>query len=240
MNNFIFDVDGTLTDSREPIDPQFEDWFYTFCCNNRVFLVSGSDYPKTVEQLGERIVNRVLGVFSCSGNELRSGGKVLYEHKWTLPAEARQWLEAKRDASKFYTRTGKHIEDRASAVNFSVVGRNANKLEREKYSIFDAVEHEREKIALEFNQKFPKLEARLGGEIGIDIHERGRNKSQIVEHFPKTQRLIFFADKIAPGGNDFPLASEIERAGIGVAYQVKNWRDTWERLHYMQEARLAE
>jgi len=31
MNKFIFDVDGTLTPSRQKIDPTFKDWFIEFC-----------------------------------------------------------------------------------------------------------------------------------------------------------------------------------------------------------------
>ena len=59
--NFAFDVDGTLTPSRQRIAPSFEEWFLSFCQTNNVYLVSGSDYEKTLEQLGEEICNTVKG-----------------------------------------------------------------------------------------------------------------------------------------------------------------------------------
>jgi hydroxymethylpyrimidine pyrophosphatase-like HAD family hydrolase len=59
MRAFIFDVDGTLTPSRSEIDKEFAEWFLGYCSRNSVYLVTGSDYPKTVEQVGEDIVNAV-------------------------------------------------------------------------------------------------------------------------------------------------------------------------------------
>ena len=55
MNHFIFDVDGTLTPSRKKINPQFALWFLYFSQNNTVSLVTGSDNPKTLEQIGPEI-----------------------------------------------------------------------------------------------------------------------------------------------------------------------------------------
>ena len=48
-HNYIFDVDGTLTPSRGTIDPNFAKEFLQFANTHRVFLVTGSDKPKTVE-----------------------------------------------------------------------------------------------------------------------------------------------------------------------------------------------
>ena len=43
INKFIFDVDGTLTPSRGIIDLNFKMFFNTFCLDNDVYLVTGSD-----------------------------------------------------------------------------------------------------------------------------------------------------------------------------------------------------
>ena len=55
MKKFIFDVDGTLTPSRGKIDEKFSQFFFDFCTLNHVYLVTGSDKPKTVEQIGNVI-----------------------------------------------------------------------------------------------------------------------------------------------------------------------------------------
>jgi phosphomannomutase len=230
MNKFIFDVDGTLTPSREKVNLDFKEWLITFFAVNDVYLVTGSDHQKTVEQLGTQLVNSAQYVFNCSGNDVWSRGKNIETSNWILPEEAREWLVQQLNLSKFPLRTGNHIEVRPGTVNFSVVGRGATLKERMMYRDWDTTNSERAKIALEFNHKYPELEARIGGETGIDIYAKGCDKSQILKYFSKEDKLFFFGDRCDPGGNDYPLAKLIKNS-----YQVKNWRDTWERLEYLRE-----
>jgi len=49
---FIFDVDGTLTDARRPIDIDFHEFMLDFMCKHHCVIVTGSDRPKTLEQYG--------------------------------------------------------------------------------------------------------------------------------------------------------------------------------------------
>lgn len=239
MNKFIFDVDGTLTPSRGVIDKEFKEFFLDFCNSNHVFLVTGSDYPKTLEQLGEEICMSVKAVYNCSGNDVWCKGVRIHTNTWELPQKARVWLENELDASKFTLRTGNHIEDRPATINFSIVGRNATRVERDLYVKWDCETNERTDIAERFNNEFPDLEARVGGETGIDIYLKGCDKSQIVKDFKKTDTLHFFGDKTDPGGNDYPLASIIDLYKLGVSHNVRHWKDTYERLAYLIEARIA-
>ena len=54
---YAFDVDGTLTDSRQIIDSRFQMWFTRFCRTHTCVIVTGSDIDKTREQLGDFILN---------------------------------------------------------------------------------------------------------------------------------------------------------------------------------------
>lgn len=239
MNKFIFDVDGTLTPSRGTIDQRFHDYFLQFCEDNPVILITGSDYAKTVEQLGIDICMAVEKVYNSSGNDVWSKGVNIKSSSWILPPEPRYWLETLLSVSKFGMRTGNHIEERPGSANFSIVGRNATKKQRETYIEWDRQKRERELISIEFNHKFKDVEARIGGETGIDIYQKGHDKGQIVADFDPTDRLYFFGDRMEPGGNDFPLKQMIESNNRGMAYEVKGWSDTYERLCYIQEARIA-
>ena len=40
---YIFDIDGTLTPSRNPMDIKFKEWFTHWSKNKRVWMVTGSD-----------------------------------------------------------------------------------------------------------------------------------------------------------------------------------------------------
>jgi len=231
-DKFIFDVDGTLTPSRQAIDKRFAVWFRKFCLNNSVYLVTGSDYPKTLEQIGGTLITTVQRVYNCSGNDVWEKGVHIRTNPWKLPDEAEAWLREELDASKFPLRTGLHIEDRPGMVNFSVVGRNATLGERKLYAEYDTKHEERHTIARFFKQKFPGIEAVVGGETGIDIYPVGADKSQILKDFKEDDFIYFFGDMCQPGGNDFPIANAIrEGERMGVPINVDGWKDTWSKLH---------
>lgn len=235
MNNFIFDVDGTLTPSRQPIDPEFKEWFTDFCVNNDVFLITGSDYAKTQEQLGDYLLRWPIFVYNCSGSEVWAKGECVRAKEWTAPAALYQTLHGWLQCSKFPFRTGMHIEERSGMINFSIIGRSADRAQRAEYIEYDTLNRERESIAFMISNEFDGITATVGGETGIDIHPTGWDKSQILENFNLTkEKLYFFGDKTGPGGNDYPLAKKITHS-----YQVNDWRDTWERLKYLQEAKIA-
>ena len=233
MKRFIFDVDGTLTPSRGRIDPQFEAWFWGFIQREKVWLVTGSDYPKTVEQLGKDICESVVTCYNCSGNDTWFKGKRVNASSWKLPDNVRQWLEDELVRSPFPLRTGNHIEERLGCINFSIVGRKANQKERSQYIKYDIENGERRQIANSFNYVFGPslgLHATIGGETGLDIHPIGKDKSQILTDFNLNDNIFFFGDKMELGGNDWPLANALEKYPNGHAIQVKDWQHTWDLL----------
>ena len=228
---FIFDVDGTLTPSRQRITEEFNTFFIDFCYKKNVYLVSGSDYKKTYEQLGETICYLVKRIYNCSGSHVTEKGKVLYTSEWTLPDDAKKFLTEKMEESKFDIRTGLHFEDRPGMCNYSIVGRNANTFQRGVYAAWDSKTNERTNIAKEFNYLFPKITAKVGGETGIDIFPTGNDKSQIVRDFDKDDIIYFFGDKMDDQGNDFPLKQRLINDKYNAYFHsVTCWQDTFDIL----------
>ena len=230
MNKFIFDVDGTLTPSRGIIDIHFKMFFNTFCLDNDVYLVTGSDKPKTIEQIGEDTYILCKRVYQCSGSDVWNAETNILKSGWTLPDLARTFLISCEYESPFSLRTGNHIEQRSGMVNFSVVGRNANAEQRAKYVEYDTVKNERINIASAFNIMFPDLQATVGGDTGIDIAPRGANKSQILRDFKEDDTIHFYGDAMFEGGNDKPLADVLKQYQLGFSHQVRDWKHTWEKL----------
>ena len=234
IHKFIFDVDGTLTPSRQRIDTDFAVYFSTFCVDNYVYLVTGSDREKTIEQVGEEIYSLSKRVYNCSGSDVWEGEKNVYTSTWTLPHEAEKWLRQECRISEFPLRTGLHIEKRPGMVNFSIVGRHATLGERKLYVKHDIKTNERARIAKEFKERFPDIEAVVGGETGIDIFPVGKDKAQIIDDFDKNDKLYFFGDRMDKDGNDYSLAQKVH-----YAKSVSGWKETKETLCYLQEAKIA-
>lgn len=228
MTAFCFDVDGTLTPSRDIIDPEFEvflqHWLLRLDTNDQAFLVSGSDYQKTVEQMGETLCLMVDGVFSCSGNMLFIGGIEEYRNDFKLTGEENSILKQELYQSGFTLRTGNHIEKRIGAVNLSILGRGATRQEREIYKLWDEQTHEREEMAKRLTKLLPRFDILIAGETGVDITLKGYDKGQVVDWI-ENRPLVFFGDKCEPGGNDYPLAKVAY-----VCYNVSSWQETWEIL----------
>ena len=228
---YVFDVDGTLTPSRGRIDEYFRLWFTDFCIRNEVYLVTGSDYEKTLEQLGDYLLRLPVFVYNCSGSDVWAKGERIRTSEWVLPDDLRSNLEIWLNDSGFQLRTGLHIEERPGTVNFSVVGRNATQEERQLYVKWDLETNERMNIAKMINTLYPNIQATVGGETGIDIYPKGMDKSQILVDFDKENDFIlFFGDKMEEGGNDFPLAAALFRSYEGANYKVDDWKHTFEIL----------
>jgi phosphomannomutase len=224
--NFVFDVDGTLTPSRDKIDPEFHNFFLNICHKQTVFIVTGSDYPKTEEQLGHDICYAVEGVFNCSGNMLTRRNVVMYTNDFELTQDELDILDEEQKKSGFTVRTGNHIEKRLGAVNFSIVGRNATSVERQQYKTWDEATNERVEICRRLNRLFTRLECVIGGETGIDIFIKGNDKSQIAKY---VKPFVFFGDKCEVGGNDHSIFTVANQA-----YQVRDWQETYRILKAMR------
>ena len=119
------------------------------------------------------------------------------------------FLKEQLENSKYPLRAGNHIEDRGSMLNFSVIGRDCSLEDRLDYFEYDVKTQERENIANEIINKWPNIDAVIGGQISIDITPKGMNKSQVlneVKKFYDDEEYIFIGDRTMKGGNDYPLA----------------------------------
>ena len=220
-------MDGTLTPSRKKIEHEFWAPFLIFCRHNDVYLVTGSDRQKTLEQLGLDICYTAKRVYNCSGSDVYEKDKNVYRDDWELPKEVENFLMDELAYSCFPIRNGLHIERRPGGVNFSILGRGKEpSIGRAEYMKWDKERLEREDIAGRLRNAFSNLSVALGGQTGLDIGPLGSDKSQILRDFSKGDELHFFGDRIEKGGNDHTLAMKIVENMMGVAYNVQDYTET--------------
>ena len=229
---YIFDVDGTLTPSRQKIDSEFLNFLLNFAKQNDVYLVTGSDRPKTIEQIGKELYFACQRVYNCSGSDVYEKDILIYRDEWTLPSDAEEFLIDELHHSKFPVRTGNHIERRPGGVNFSVLGRGSEVIleEREEYVKWDINTGERKNIAERFKKRFPEIGCQVGGQTGLDISPLGCDKSQILRDFKPIDLIYFFGDKLKEGENDYPLGHAIEQRRLGMVFEVTDYHHTWNLL----------
>ena len=234
---FIFDVDGTLTPSRAKIDEHFERWFtywvkFQQSSGNQVWIISGSDLPKTLEQMGQPLVDLVDRCYNCMGNTLYIKGEMVYERKFEMPTALTDYLNNAVSTGKWPHRYPPHIEHRPGMVNFSVVGRGSVGKQRTDYYEWDLVHGERAQITKDINTMFESdnISAHVGGETGVDISYTGSDKGQIISDI--NEPAVFFGDKLSPGGNDYPLKVALSKHSHfnHVCKPVTDYSDTLKKL----------
>lgn len=236
MSKFIFDVDGTLTPSRGAIDPSFLRFMLKFSKTNDVYLATGSDAPKTIDQVGDMLFETVVRSYNCSGNSVWEKGKNIYNNDWSLPEEPWKHLESILLYSRFQPKTGWHFDERPGLLNFSVVGRKAKPHQRKAYIEWDTKYNDRKVISEQFNRMFSdkyNVVAQVAGETGLDIMPIGKGKQQILNDFDISDDVVFFGDKCDKGGNDYDIAKAVKSRNHGVVYHVSDWEETQRILKYV-------
>ena len=224
----LFDMDGTLTDARQPISEEVIDTLKSISPAIRKYLVTGSDMAKIEEQIPtETLLNMFERVYSCNGTRVWNcnldmddeTGVIEPEliHKVSLTdyyseADVNHIINVLLEtAYKTHTKikTGTFVEWRDSQINFSVLGRNCTTTQREDYVKWDTKSGERQKIIDNLRKEFKGwgLSFRLGGQISIDITREGWDKSYAFKNMKESpDQCIFFGDKICKDGNDLDIA----------------------------------
>ena len=228
---YIFDVDGTITPSRGTMDREFRRWFSKFAERKEVYLVTGSDRDKTIEQVGEVVYNRAKKVYQCGGNDVWIGDSQISSNKFVLKDDLKTVLLEEVKRSKFYRKGFQNIEERSGLVNFSIPGRPCGLETRAMYRQWDEHKHERQDIVFRLREQFDEYDFKIAGETGIDITSIGFNKSQILKDFDKRDVIWFFGDKTSPDGNDHEIAVAVgDRSGSNRSFTIQSWRHTWNIL----------
>lgn len=225
---YMFDVDGTLTDPRRQIVPEFKDFMFEFVKQHTCMIVTGSDRPKTIEQIGEDLTNSFARVYHCSGNHVFVGNKEVYKSDWSLSEVEHTFLQAILHTFDYPEMTGNHIEQRTGTANFSIVGRNANWDQRARYAEWEKVNKGRDTVAMYYNQEFTNSIAQVAGQTSIDIFKTGCDKSQAIRE--QKGKTIYFGDHCNPGGNDFTAA----QASTHFHQIDQGYKQTWEILKNIQ------
>lgn len=239
----VFDVDGTLTGPRRVMHEDFARFFRTICASRRVFLVSGSDMAKLAQQLPEFVLEAVAGVFACAGNEFLVDGQAVYRMEHFFPDELTEFVDEFIAASPYPVRCGHHQELRTGTLNVSVVGRNADPVQRAAYFDYDRDHGERQALIDAVMDRFAGYEANRGGQISVDISPKGWNKARVCQELSQRfadAQLVFFGDNIERGGNDQPLADAIMAASPqNRVHPVADHYETWQILQEEYGAVLA-
>ncbi|XP_076288470.1 phosphomannomutase [Lasioglossum baleicum] len=235
----LFDVDGTLTDPRQPIKRNIEKFLLEKVRKEfDIAVVGGSDLVKLKEQLGGgSMFEKYKYIFAENGLIAFKDGK-------KLPTETIQSIigeDALQDLINFCLKyiselrlpfkRGTFIEFRTGMLNVSPVGRNCTKEERIQFFEYDAENQVRQKFIQAIKKEFPDLALTysIGGQISFDVFPVGWDKTYCLRHVQGYNEIHFFGDKTTEGGNDY----EIYESDLTVGHRVACPEDTINQLNVL-------
>ena len=186
---YVFDVDGTLTAPRQPIEAVFGKFFLAFAQQRSVVLVSGSDLGKLQEQLPDEILNACTAVFSCAGAERWVCSRLVSRKTHLFPAELVALCENFVAESSYPGRFGNHLEFRTGMLNVSAVGRNATVAQREEYFAWTRVRTSGRNLSRRSTPpRFPTRHRPVGRSASTSYREAGTNQSCLMSFLEKIRR----------------------------------------------------
>lgn len=180
----VFDLDGTLAESKSPVDPEVLSLLHELLGIVKVAVIFG-DWPQFEKQLlsglpsDDRLSN--LSLLPTCGTKF-----FLYASVWTklyaedfLPLEKTKIKKSLETAVglaglKVENPWGETVEDRGSQITFSTLGQQAP-LERKTKWDPDFIKRKLIKAALD--KSIPEFSIRIGGTTSVDITKAGIDKA---------------------------------------------------------------
>jgi len=239
MKLYIFDMDGTLTESRQPINKQMSELLYKLQENNEITIITGG----TIELIKEQILDHVcfrrsihllptsgLSYYTCKTKiGIEHLKKLVYTEQ--MPKQTKQKII--KEIQKLIKKenitplTNDQIEDRGTQITFSALGRSAPLKEKKEY---DPNRKKRTKWKKTLKKTLPEINIVIGGTTSLDFTMKGKDKAygikKFLQHIKKPTKIYFFGDKLQKDGNDHPVTKIKQIKCI----KVKNPNDCYNKI----------
>jgi HAD superfamily hydrolase (TIGR01484 family) len=230
----VFDLDGTLAESKSSLDDEMAVRLRELLVVLRVAVISGGNWPQFETQLLANLPHdeRLKSLFllpTCGTKFFQYEGdwKELYSEDFTDGEKEKIMSALKKslDAAGFKPGHlwGELIEDRGSQITFSALGQQAPLEEKKKW---DPDFAKRTKIKAILDTLIPEFSVAMGGATSVDITRHGIDKAYGIRKLRDVlgitvNEMIFIGDALFPGGNDHPA----RETGV-VCIQVRDPNET--------------
>ncbi len=219
----VFDLDGTLAESKAKVDPEMAGLLRDLLRTVKVAIISGGGWPQFEAQVlahlpADAALESLSLLPTCGTKFYRysSDWIKIYSEDFTAEEKAKIEASLKKAVSESGEAPaqlwGEAIEDRDSQITYSALGQKAPLSEKVKW---DPDFARRRKIVERALKLIPEFSVRMGGATSIDVTRQGIDKAYGIRKLRDVlsiglNEMLFVGDAIFPGGNDYPP----EQAGV--------------------------
>jgi hypothetical protein len=232
----IFDLDGTLAESKQPLSSDMGMRIAELLNNMPVAVMSGAGFPQFSKQFlaylptSAQIENLYLFPTSSAQCYAYRDKKwtSIYNHSFTEEEKSKiitslQKVIDETGITANEAAFGERIEDRGAQISFSALGQNAPLARK---SVWDPDRKKRSIFRLNLQKLIPEFEIRIGGTTTIDVTRKDISKKTGIYWLQKELRIpisnmLYVGDALYPGGND----SVVIETGINTQ-SVRNTDET--------------
>lgn len=235
----IFDLDKTLSESKQPMDDEMATLVRRLLDIKKVAIISGGSFKQFQTQFVPKLTQGKLHnlfLFPTCGSafyRFENGElKNIYTEALSEKEKARIFgaFEKMFDLYGFSTPKnvyGELVEDRGTQVTFSAFGSRASLSLKETW---DPDRSKRLAMIRILSLLIPEFEIRTGGTTSIDVTREGIDKAYGIRQMEKhlgisRDNMLFIGDDLGEGGNDHPVIA----TGVAIA-EVKNPAHTKELI----------
>lgn len=219
MKCVVFDLDGTLAESKQAITPIMAQKLKLLLSKKQVAIITGGTWSQIQKQVlsklslnTEECLNLHLFPTNATSFYTYVSGDwcQVYSESFTND-EKRLIIDSLKQSLVGFEKPaktwGEQIEDRNSQITFSALGQSA------PYDVkknWDPTFEKRLSIIEKLIQLLPQFEIRAGGATSIDVTKKGIDKKYGISQIEKNlgvsvNEMIFIGDALFPGGNDHPV-----------------------------------
>ena len=231
MTVVLFDMDGTLSPARKPVEPDIVEPLLNLSEKVKVGIVTGSGLNYIKEQADPLLSIPNIHILPCNGTQHYLSGDKLHdanmkeelgEYEFGRIIQEILTLQAEIAYKYPVPLTGHFVDYRGSMINWCPIGRNATTLDREKFQRQDKQCRIRA-IYLDLLREAvtDSTTIALGGNTSFDIYPNGWDKTYALRHF-EGEQVYFVGDKCTGDGNDRQICEAVG----GWCYPVSSPADT--------------
>ena len=227
MKLIIFDLDGTLAESKQPLSSEMVELVARLLDETRVAIISGCALPQFLKQVVAQLPTdtnfKNLYLLPTSGAALyeyhENGWDKIYEERLSereadIISSAMREVATETGIINFSESAwGERIEYRGGQVTISALGQEAPIVEKKAW---DPDHTKRHALQVAIAERLPEFSVGMGGSTTIDVTKRGIDKSYGVRQLCKRLGIkesesLYVGDELVAGGNDeavFKTAAE--------------------------------
>lgn len=243
MKLIIFDLDGTLTESKQPLTSEMAALVAKLLATVPVAVVSGGALPQFLKQVVTRLPSdaNLANLYL-----LPTSGAALYEWKQDVWNKIYEERLSEKEAHTIETAIravaeetgvinfsepawGQRIEYRGGQVTLSALGQRAPLTEKK---VWDPTHAKRAALQAAIAKRLPEFSVGIGGATSIDVTKRGVDKAygvrKLCERIGVLEvEALYIGDELEAGGND--------EAIYKTAVTTESVKDPAETGHFIDE-----